>query len=62
MVQRPSMDDEDDVGDRNVNTLTESVLSSLEELKEQGRRAAPELHKKLKVSLKVKKFLVVSLP
>ena len=45
-----------------LGTLTGSVLQTLEELKRQARQAAPDLHEKLKASLKVKNFLRIELP
>jgi hypothetical protein len=45
-----------------LTTLSDSILRSICELKEQARKVAPEVHRKLKASLKVKKFLLVTVP
>jgi hypothetical protein len=46
----------------NLNTLSANILRNLAELKEQARQVAPEVHEKLKASLKVKQFPLVTIP
>jgi len=46
----------------NLNSLSASVMKSLDELKTQARSAAPQVHAKLKASLKVKVFPKVTVP
>jgi hypothetical protein len=46
----------------NLDTLSANILRTLGELKQQGREVAPQVHQKLKKSLKVKEFLQVSIP
>lgn len=45
-----------------LTTLTDNVLRNIGELKEQARKAAPELHDKLKTSFKVDRFPQITLP
>jgi hypothetical protein len=45
-----------------LTTLSDNIVQNVEELKEQARGAAPELHRKLKASLKVKRFPQITLP
>ena len=45
-----------------LTTLSDNVLRNIDELKEQAREAAPDFHQKLKASLSVERFPLVTLP
>jgi hypothetical protein len=45
-----------------LDTLTDSILKNIEELKDQAIKSAPEVHRKLKASLKVKRFPLITVP
>lgn len=45
-----------------LTSLTDNVLRNIDELKAQARNAAPELHRKVKASLGVKKFPGITFP
>jgi hypothetical protein len=45
-----------------LNTLSDGIIASLKDMKEQARDVAPKFHRELKAALKVKTFPLVTLP